>query len=312
MGRHFDVSEDPARFFHSGKEALSDLTSASLGVSLLPLFQARRLITLFACDSGNRSYSAAVSLLRAACLASSSARSFRCGTRSGDWRRDLEAALPEILDDAKCDSDEGGEFASHISTPSDSYLTLPDDVLVEKRLEEIFIDNELHEDSPQIPAVTASPITAIKWLDTRSNCTHNSSPASRYYICEEDTEKWFSTRGIVPESHSRLHTEYGRGGQWDCPPSLAEGPGVRSRRHPDPLDPDERGGGEVGNPERSRDQNRNEYETKSKGIKGGTAIENRERQQLTTRAGQGSCREEVSHRSRDLVVARCTRWRNSF
>ncbi|GBP40289.1 hypothetical protein EVAR_83979_1 [Eumeta japonica] len=213
--------------------------------------------------------------------------------------------LIELDDLSECDSDEGGEFASHISTPSDSYLTLPDDVLVEKRLEEIFgIDNELHEDSPpdtgydnegslyddlqpifseidqlddqfpsstpeqsttplqssstvqssilasrpstshdivfqrnarstnnnakprswkmlrkvpkipnfdkKITSVTASPITAIKWLDTRSNCTHNSSPASRYYICEEDTEKWFSTRGIVPESHSRLHTEYGR------------------------------------------------------------------------------------------------------
>ncbi|GBP24872.1 hypothetical protein EVAR_14206_1 [Eumeta japonica] len=57
--------------------------------------------------------------------------------------------LIELDDLSECDSDEGGEFASHISTPSDSYLTLPDDVLVEKRLEEIFgIDNELHEDSP--------------------------------------------------------------------------------------------------------------------------------------------------------------------
>ncbi|GBP22419.1 hypothetical protein EVAR_78595_1 [Eumeta japonica] len=40
-GRHRDSREDPVRLFHPGKEALGYFTSASLGVSLLSLVQAR-------------------------------------------------------------------------------------------------------------------------------------------------------------------------------------------------------------------------------------------------------------------------------
>ncbi|GBP78906.1 hypothetical protein EVAR_55945_1 [Eumeta japonica] len=42
LGHHFHFLEDPVRLFHSGKEELGDFTRVSLGVSLLPLFQARR------------------------------------------------------------------------------------------------------------------------------------------------------------------------------------------------------------------------------------------------------------------------------
>ncbi|GBP90784.1 hypothetical protein EVAR_102466_1 [Eumeta japonica] len=65
--------QDPVRFFHSGKEALSDITSASLGVSLLPLFQARRPDHLLAYE--RKPIIVRCRLLRAARLASSSARS---------------------------------------------------------------------------------------------------------------------------------------------------------------------------------------------------------------------------------------------
>ncbi|GBP91527.1 hypothetical protein EVAR_27957_1 [Eumeta japonica] len=45
--RHFHLSEDLVRLSHSGKEEFGDFTRASLGVSLLPLFQTRRPDYLF-------------------------------------------------------------------------------------------------------------------------------------------------------------------------------------------------------------------------------------------------------------------------
>ncbi|GBP60920.1 hypothetical protein EVAR_51483_1 [Eumeta japonica] len=62
------------------------------------------------------------------------------------------------MDDlSECDSDEAVNFLT--LPPSDSYLTLPDDV--KNVLRNFGIDNELHEDSPQIPGMTTGDLCTM-------------------------------------------------------------------------------------------------------------------------------------------------------